>query len=257
MHGRLIEGLGSSPDAQESRALLESLGSESRDLKKLFSIAEGSVLLAVRNDVFGHRLADARYIGQKREGSRVKIHADSVDTLFHDAGEGAVQLFLVHVVLILAHADRFGIDLDQFRQRILKSSGNRGRASLSHVKLRKFFRRELTGAVYGRAGLVDDHVLQRLLLLFNEFYDHLLGLPRSGAVADADHGYVIFAYKFLQLLPGLPDLILRRCWIDHFCIEDPPGGVRHCQLAAGAESRIPAQDHLAGDGLLHQKLLEV
>ena len=160
-------------------------------------------------------------------------------------------------MLVLADADRLGIDLDQLRQRILQPSGDGSRAPLPHVELRKLFCCQFAGAVYGRAGLVDDHVLDRLLFFFDELGDHLLGFSRRRAVAHADHGDVVPGHELMQFLLGLPDSVLGRRGIDHLGIEDSSRGVRHRQLAAGSEGGIPAQDHFARDRLLHQQLLQV
>ena len=79
-------------------------------------------------------------------------------------------------MLVLADSDCLGIDLDQFREGILKSAGDGSRAPLAYIKLRELLCRQLTGAVYGSTGLIDDDILQRFSCLFEKVGDHLLRL---------------------------------------------------------------------------------
>ncbi len=57
------------------------------------------------------------------------------------ASSDARQAVLVHVMLVLAHADGLGVDLHQLRQRILQAPRDRHRAAQRHVEVR-----ELRGA---------------------------------------------------------------------------------------------------------------
>ena len=70
---------------------------------------------------------------------------------------------------------------------------------------------------------------------------------------------MIFGDELFQCLLGIMDLLFRRggCWIDHRGIQHFSGGIHNGQFTAGTESRIPAQDHLACDWRLHQKLGQV
>ena len=79
-------------------------------------------------------------------------------------------------MLILTDTDGLGIDLHQFRQGILQSSGDGCGASLTNVKIGKLFCRQLTSGVYGSTCLVDDHILYRTIQFFQQFYNYLLGL---------------------------------------------------------------------------------
>ncbi len=65
-------------------------------------------------------------------------------------------------MLVLSHADGLGINLYQLRQGILDAPRNRDGASLGHIELREFFRRQLARRVNGSTGLIDDHILHRL-----------------------------------------------------------------------------------------------
>ena len=48
------------------------------------------------------------------------------------------QLLLVNVVLILTHADRLGLDLDEFRERILQTARDGDCGAEIDVVLREF-----------------------------------------------------------------------------------------------------------------------
>ena len=165
------------------------------------------------------------------------------------------QFLLVHIVLVLAHTDGFRIDLHQFRQRILQSSGNGSGASLSHVEVGELLRGQLTRRIHRRARLVDDHILYRRIQFFQQLHDHLLGFSGSRTVADGNQGYIIFLDQSLQFCLGLRHLVLRCSGIDHFRVKHFACLVHHRQFTAGTESRIPAQNYLPGNGRLQQKLL--
>ena len=86
-------------------------------------------------------------------------------------------------MLVLTDTDGLGIDLHQFRQGILQSSGDRCGASLTNVKIGKLFCRQLTCGVYGSTCLVDDHILYRTIQFLQQLYDYLLGLSGSCTVS--------------------------------------------------------------------------
>ena len=77
-------------------------------------------------------------------------------------------------MLVLSHAYGLGINLHQFCQGILKAAGNRGCASLSHVKLGEFLGGQLACGIYGGARFIYDNVLYLLRNLFEQFHDEHL-----------------------------------------------------------------------------------
>ena len=52
---------------------------------------------------------------------------------------------MINIVLILAHADRFGLDLDQFGQRILQAAGDGDRAAQGNIEFGEFVGRRFRG----------------------------------------------------------------------------------------------------------------
>ena len=163
-------------DAKEARALLKGLRPQLGHFQKLFPAGESAVGFSVLHDIFRDGLCDSRNIFQQRRGGRIQIHAHPVHAVLHHALQGLRQLLLVHVVLILAHADGLGIDLHQLRQRILQPSRDGSRASLSHVKIGKFLRGKLARGIDGSARFIYDHILHGGRKLPDQLHDHLLGL---------------------------------------------------------------------------------
>jgi hypothetical protein len=66
---------------------------------------------------------------------------------------------LVHVVLVLADADRLRVDLHQFGERILQAARDRHRPAQRHVELGELARGDLAGRVDRGAGFADDELL--------------------------------------------------------------------------------------------------
>lgn len=95
-------------------------------------------------------------------------------------------------MLILSDADGFGVDFYQLRKGILEASCNGSSASLSHIKVGEFLGGQLACGINGRAGFVDDNVLDRGVQLFNQVYDHLLGLTGGRSIPYGNQGYIVF-----------------------------------------------------------------
>lgn len=77
--------------------------------------------------------------------------------------------FLIHIMLILSHADGLWLDLLVHQSAAdLAASCNGCRTSLPHIKLRKFFVASLpfAGWIHGCSSLIDDHILHFLRNLF-------------------------------------------------------------------------------------------
>ena len=89
--------------------------------------------VAVLQDRFGQLRADPGHVAQQLPAGRVQIDAHQVDARLDLAVQRFAELGLVHVVLVLADADRLGIDLHQFRQRVLQSPGDADRPAHGQV----------------------------------------------------------------------------------------------------------------------------
>ena len=129
VHGRCIQRLVAAGDAQEPRALLECLVPQSRHLKQSLARLERPVRIAVTHDVFGHRRRQPGHPRQQRGRCGVDVHTDRVDAVLNARFQCTREPVLVDVVLVLAHADRLGVDLDQLGQRVLQAPCDRHRAA--------------------------------------------------------------------------------------------------------------------------------
>ena len=101
-----VERVFAAADAQEARGLFEGLRAEARDRRQLHARAEPAVLVAVLDDLLRGPLVDPGDVAEQRPRGRIQVDADAVDAGFHRRFEALLQPALVHVVLILADADR-------------------------------------------------------------------------------------------------------------------------------------------------------
>ncbi len=92
----------------------------------------------MRDDVGGEFGADARDMRQQRGTGCVDIHADLVDHTFDHAIEGVRERGLIDIMLIHAHADGLGVDLDEFSERVLRAAGNGNRAADGDIEIGEF-----------------------------------------------------------------------------------------------------------------------
>jgi hypothetical protein len=123
-----------------------------RDLLELLAGAEAAVLVAMGDDVQRGALGDAGDVAQQRPGSGVEIDADAVDAALDDLAERLLQLALIDVVLILADADGFGIDLDEFGERVLQTAGDGDGSAHGEVEVGKLLARDVGSGVDAGAG---------------------------------------------------------------------------------------------------------
>ena len=82
-------------------------------------------------------------MGEQGGRGRVDVHAHRIHAILDDCVQGAGQGGLVDIMLVLAHPDGLGFDLDEFRERILQAPGNRDRATQADIEAWKFLGRQL------------------------------------------------------------------------------------------------------------------
>ncbi len=104
MHGGIVKRVLSVLDAQEAGALLESLRAEFRHLAQLRAGSETADRCTIVHDVRGQCRADARDITQKIRAGGVEIHTDIVHADYHSVVQLLPQQVLIHIVLVLPHA---------------------------------------------------------------------------------------------------------------------------------------------------------
>ena len=79
MHRRGVERLVAVADAQEARRLLEGPRPEPRHLEQLLAVAEGALVVAMRDDRLGQRRPEPGDVGEQRRRRGVEIDPDRVD----------------------------------------------------------------------------------------------------------------------------------------------------------------------------------
>ncbi len=95
-------------------------------------------------------------------------------------------------MLVLADADGFGIDLDEFGERVLEAAGDGDGAAHGEVEIGKLLTGDVGGGVDAGAGFVDHDGEDVVELAFaKEVADEGVGLARGGAVADGDGADVV------------------------------------------------------------------
>ena len=255
--GRIVQRLGASAHAQEAGALLEGLAAQARHLAERPAPGERTVLVAVAADRPGQLGPDARDVRKQRGAGRVEVHADPVDARLDVAVQGLAKPGLVDVVLVLADADRLGIDLDQLGQRVLEPPGDADRAAHGHVQVGKLGPGQLAGRVDRRPRLVDADLGRRELVLLDHGGHKRVGLARGRARADGDQLDAVPLDELAQHGSGLVGLALRRRGVDRGVFQELAGGVHHGHLAAGAEAGVDAQHHALPGRRGQQQVAEV
>ena len=96
-------------------------------------------------------------------------------------------------MLVLADTDGFGIDFDEFGERVLETTGDRDGAADGEVELRKLLAGDVGSGVNAGSGLGDsDGEDIAWLALAKEGTDEGVGLAGGCAVADGDGTDVVF-----------------------------------------------------------------
>ncbi len=187
VYGGVVQRLLAIANAQETGALFKRLGSQSRHLEQLAAVAQRAMLVAPGDDVVGGGAVETGHMAEQSGGCGVHVHAHMVDAVFDDSIKRLAQTALVHVVLVLADADRLGIDLDQFCQRVLQPAGDGNGTADGDVNIREFGGGQSRGGIDRGTGFVDQY---RLDILLGQCLAHrlgqLLGFARGGAVAHGD-----------------------------------------------------------------------
>ena len=132
----------------------------------------------------GVEASDAR---QERSGRHVDVDTDGVDAVLDRRIERARERGLIDVVLVLADADGFRVDLDEFRQRVLQAARNRYRATQGDVEIWEFLCSEFGGGINRGARLGHHHLCEFEVRHFlHEIAGELVGLAACRSVADGD-----------------------------------------------------------------------
>ncbi len=159
MHRRHVQRLVAIGNAQETGALLEGLVAQPRHLEQVLATLERAIVVAVTHDIFRYRARQPGHARQQRRRGGIDVHTDRVDAVLHPRFQCLGQPVLIHIVLVLAHADRLGLDLHQFGQWILQTARDRHGTTQRYIQIRKFLGRELRGRIHRCARLAHHHLL--------------------------------------------------------------------------------------------------
>ena len=140
-----IQRVAARAQPQKTGALLKGFSTQAGNFHQVSAAGKCAVRITPAHHRLCHRLAQARDAGQQRHAGSVQVHAYAVNAIFDHRVKAARQVRLVDVMLVLADANRFGIDLDKLGQRVLQAAGNTGGAAQAHVYIGHFLRCEFAG----------------------------------------------------------------------------------------------------------------
>ena len=188
-----------------------------------------------------------------RAGS-VEVHAHGIHAKFHGAVERLFERALIHIVLILPHANGFGVYLHEFRQRVCQAAADRHRAAHRDVVIGKFLPRRLGGGIDRCAVLAHEehrHIFQ--MQVAHQF----LSLAPRRAVADGNGLYFILLAERAHLYRGAGILAARRVGIDGFVVEQHAVAIEANDLAPRAVAGVDAHNALFAERGGEQELAQV
>ena len=160
-------------------------------------------------------------------------------------------------MLILANADRRGIDFYRFGQGILDAAGDGDGAADGDVQVGQFFPSQFRCRVDRSAGFIGDDVAAAQVVILDELGDELFRFIRGRPIADGNEGDAVAADHIGQILGALFLLRLRMGQVIGPVVEDPTGGTDDSGLAARAKSGVEAQDDLSFKGRLQEEVAEI
>ena len=256
--GRGVERFFAADDAQEAGCLFKRLVAQARNFAQGGARTEGAMLFAMRDDVLGDAAIEAGHAGQQRRARGVHIDADRVHAIFDHGVELAREVALVHIMLVLADADRLGVDFHEFGQRVLQPARDRDRAAQTHIEVGEFLGCEFGGRIH-RGARFADHDLGELQfgMARDEFFGQLGGLARGGAVADRNQiDLMLLGQRRQAHERGVP-APMRFMRIDRVGGEQLAGRIDDRDLHPGAQARVEAHGGAHAGGRSEQQILEV
>ena len=177
MHRRGVERVAAANHPQKAGGLFEGFVAQAGHGLEGATVGEGAIAVAMGDDVVGERAVEAGDAAEQGGRGGIYVHTHCVHAVFDDGVEHARQTGLVDVVLVLADADGFRVDLDQFGQRILQATADRGSAAQTHIQIGKFSGRQRGGGIHRGAGFGDHHFGQlQLGVAFDQLGGEAVGL---------------------------------------------------------------------------------
>ena len=258
MHRRHVQRIVAAANPQEARRLFERLRPEARHRHQFHPRAETPVLVAVLHDLQRGPLRDPRHIAQQGPRRGVEVHPHAVHAALHRRLQALLQAPLIHVVLVLPHADRFRVHLHQFRQRILQAPRDGNRPAHRQVQIRELLPRHLRRRVYRSARLAHRHAENlRQIRLPQEVLHQRRRFARRRPVADGDRLHVVPRHQRGQRLDRSREIVPRLERVDHRIFQKLAGIVHYGDLAAGANPRVERQHRHPSRRRREQQVLQV
>lgn len=217
------------------------------------------MLPAVIDDVLRQGRSETADVHKQVLRGRVDIDADEVDAALHRPVERVLEFGLVHVVLILSHADALRVDLDQFGQRVHQSSADGDRSTRRHVLVGKLLARRRRGRVDGGAVLGDreDAHLRQGGIVVEHLIDKIPRLAARRAVAYGDglDGEVL--HHACGRHSGLGTVALGRVRVEDLVVEQVALGVEAGDLASVGKSGVDGHHALLSQRGGEEQLAQV
>ena len=96
-------------------------------------------------------------MGQELFGGGIHLDADGIDTGENGIVEGAPEMGLIDIVLILTDTDGFGVEFDEFGEWIHQAATDGDGTADGDILIREFLACDFGSGVDGRAGFVDGN----------------------------------------------------------------------------------------------------
>src|ERR1700750_1525135 len=154
------------------------------------------MLVAMRDDIERSAFGDSSDIAKKRPGGCIEIDANTIHAALNHCFERLLQLSLGHIVLILTDTDRFGIDLHQLREWILKTTSGGDGPTNRQVKIRELLASDIRCRVDAGSSFTHCNGEKIIQLVFaKEVSNKSICLAGSGSVTDGNGANIVLSQK--------------------------------------------------------------
>ena len=266
MHGGHVQRLLPTPYAQKTSTLLKGFGTQPSDFQQLRSSGEGAFLVPPAHQRTRQAGVEPRDAGQQGHAGRVQVNAHLVHAILHHRLQRSRQFAWADIVLVLPHADGFGINFDQLRQRVLQATRDAGRTTQADVHVGQLLTGQLTGAVDRGPGFADHDfdgrfhariLCRQCLQALDQIGRQLIRFAACGAVANRDQVHVMRHAQMPQAVQGPFPIPPRFVWIDGVRGQQPSGVADHRHFDPGSNAGIQAHHHLWTRGRCQQQITHV
>ena len=258
VNGGIVQRVFGTRNAHKAGSLFKGLRAEALHVLQGFAASVGTVFFAVFHDGFGQSIAKACHVRKQRSRSAVHVYTDHVHAAFHHFVQAFLEFALVHVVLVLAHANGLRVHLHQFGQRVLQTAANGDGATGRHVFLREFLDSNHACAVNRSTCFAHDYARRNLALeLGGHFGAEGVRLAASGTVTDCNQVNLVLVDKAHQVHGGTGLVVPRFVRFDNAVVHELAVFVEHGHLAPRTETRVEGEHGLVAGRCCEQHILQV